>query len=178
MKRTLFSLFCLGVAMSIGCHHSSRPSLLPKPVLPDGVQIAVVTFRDCMIAGQEDCGGSGESAGAVFATELNDPPHFTAVPLSRPVGATDSLSDDAAVALAKTKDYAYVLNGDVLDYYRVSPMIFREERAAVSVRLLRVSDGKVMAFYSKRGSQNSFSSPEKVLKDLADEFRDQLEGNQ
>lgn len=175
MKRMIFPLFYLGITMTLGCTHA--PPRPRQPILPSGSQVAVVTFRDCIIVGQEDCGGSGESASGVFATELNDPPQMTAVPLSRPVGATDSLSDDAAITFAKSKNYAYVLNGEVLDYYRVSPMFFREERAAVSVRLLRVSDGKIMSFYSKRGSANSFSSPEKVLKDLADEFRDQIEGN-
>jgi hypothetical protein len=46
---------------------------------------------------------------------------------------------------ARAKGYQFALNGDVEDYYRVAPMTFRAERAGVSVRLLRVSDGTVMA---------------------------------
>jgi hypothetical protein len=95
------------------------------------------------------------------------------VPLSRSVAATAQLDDSAAYA--KSKGYQYVVNGDVEDYYRVAPMTFRTERAGVSVRLLRTSDGEVLAFFSHRThSQTNLTTPDVMLASMAEHVRDSV----
>lgn len=86
-----------------------------------GSEIAVVIFRDCTIPGQEDCSGSGVSAGSVFARVLSATNAMRAVPLARPVPASALLDDSAAAAYAKQKGFRYVVTGEVQDYYRVAP---------------------------------------------------------
>jgi hypothetical protein len=146
----------------------STPPVTVRERVPSGSDIAVIMFRDCTIAGQEDCDGSGLTAGSIFARELAQHPGMKAVPIDRPVAPKTQLSDDQAVAYAKTKGYTYVVNGDVEDYYRVAPMTFRTERAGVSVRVLRTSDGQVMAFFSNRAhSATNLTTPDDLIEDMA-----------
>jgi hypothetical protein len=161
-------LVLLGACMSM-------PPVVKRAELPRGADIAVVSFRDCTIAGQEDCDGSGNTAGSIFARVLATGPGFRAVPLSRPVGPKETLTDDAAVEFAKSKGFQYVMNGEVEDYYRVAPFTFRTERAGVSVRVLRVSDGTVMAFFSQRThSQSNLTTPERLIEKMAEHVRASL----
>ena len=81
-----------------------------------------VAARDYTIPGQEDCGGSGLSAGSVFARVFSEGFIVRAMPLSRPVPAAESLDDNAAAAYGRAKGFSYVVNGEVEDYYRVAPM--------------------------------------------------------
>src|SRR6266853_6704089 len=92
---------------------ASTPPVVKRAELPPQAEIAVVMFRDCTITGQEDCDGSGNTAGSIFARVLATESKVRAVPLSRPVGPKETLSDDAAVEYAKSKGYQYVLNGEV-----------------------------------------------------------------
>ena len=125
-------------------------------------------FRDCTISGQEDCDGSGLAAGSIFARVLSAQPGFKAVTLNRPTGPKLELDDGQAAAYGKAKGYQYVLNGDVEDYYRVAPFTFRTERAGVSVRLLRTSDGQVMAFFSYRtNSGSNLTTPDAMIENMA-----------
>ena len=154
----------------------TTPSVTVRNQLPKDSEVAVVMFRDCVIPGQEeDCNGSGLSAGSIFARILSEKPGLRAVPLSRPVGATAEFDDTAAIEYAKSKGYKYVMIGDVEDYYRVAPMTFRTERAGVSVHLLRISDGELMAFFSHRThSQTNFTTPDAMLASLAEHVRDSI----
>ena len=136
----------------------------------------MIAFQDCTITGQEDCEGSGLIAGSIFAVEMNDQQLVT-VALSRPVGPKEQLTDEAAVAYGKTKGLDYVLNGEVTDFYRVAPMTFRDERAGVAVRLLRVADGQELYFHASRDTKNNLSSPEKILRNLASDVKDDIEDN-
>jgi len=139
--------------------------------VPRGSDVAVIMFRDCTITGQEDCGGSGLSAGSIFARVLSEESALRAVPLSRPVPAVASLDDSAAAAYGREKGFRYVINGEVEDYYRVAPFTFRPERAGVSVRLLDCSNGQVMAFFGDRGTAPNLSTPDAILGDFAKSFR-------
>ena len=151
------------------------PPVVKRGSLPANSEIAVLMFRDCVIAGQVDCDGSGNSAGSVFARVLATGSHIRALPVSRPVGAKESLTDDAAVAFAKAKGYQYVLNGEVDEYYRVAPFTFRTERAGVSVRVLNVEDGSVVAFFSdRRHSQTNLTTPDDMIEEMAKHVRDAL----
>jgi hypothetical protein len=153
----------------------STPPVVKRGDLPRGAEIAVLMFRDCMIAGQEDCDGSGNSAGSLFARVMATGSRFAAVPLSRPVGPKEALSDDKAVEYARSKGFQYVLNGEVDEYYRVAPFTFRTERAGVSIRILRVSDGSVIAFFSERKhSQSNLTTPERMIEKMAEHVRDSL----
>ena len=154
----------------------TTPEVTVRNRLPNDSEIAVVMFRDCAIPGQEeDCNGSGLSAGSIFARVLSEKPGLRAVPLSRPVSATADFNDIAAVEYAKLKGYKYVMNGDVEDYYRVAPMTFRPERAGVSVHVLRTSDGELMAFFSHRThSQTNFTTPDAMLGSMAEHVRDSV----
>jgi hypothetical protein len=154
---------------------ASTPPVVKRLDLPTGSEIAIVSFRDCLIADQEDCGGSGNTAGSVFARVFSASPRFKAVPLSRPVAPRESLTDDAAVRYAQEKGFGYVINGEVDEFYSVAPMTFRVDRAGVSIRLLRVSDGAVVAFYSqKKDGGSNFTTPDRIIEKIAERFRDAL----
>ena len=165
-------IIVLGLLLfSAGCA-TVRPTI--REHVPRGSDIAVIMFRDCTISGQEDCGGSGLSAGSVFARVFSEDFIVRAMPLSRPVPAAESLDDNAAAAYGRAKGFRYVVNGEVEDYYRVAPMTFRPERAGVSVRLLDTSNGQVMAFFSDRGTAPNFSTPDAILGKFAKTFRQSI----
>ena len=148
---------------------SVRPTV--REHVPPGSDIGIVMFRDCTIPGQEDCDGSGLSAGSIFARVFCEDSALRAVPLSRPVPAGTPLDDSAAAIYAREKGFRYVVNGEVQDYYRVAPMTFRPERAGVSVRLLDTSNGQVLAFFSDRGTAPNLSTPDAILGRFARTFR-------
>ncbi len=154
---------------------ASRPPVVQRAGLPPGAELAIISFRDCTINGQEDCDGSGNTAAGIFAEVFSSTSRYLAVPLSRPVGPKEPLTDDEAVKYAKSKGFPYVMNGEVDEYYRVSPFTFRTERAGVSLRILRVSDGSVIAFFSQRThSQSNLTTPDKLIKKMAQHVRDSL----
>lgn len=157
------------LVLCTGCA-SVRPTV--RQQVPHGSDIAVIMFRDCVIPGQEDCGGSGLTAGSIFARVLSEDSVVRAVPLSRQVSAALPLDDGAAAAYGREKGFKYVVNGEVEDYYRVAPMTFRPERAGVSVRLLDTSNGQVMAFFSDRGTAPNLSTPDAILSKFAKRFRE------
>lgn len=153
----------------------STPPVVKRGQVPIGSELAVIPFRDCLTSGQADCDGSGNTAGGIFSQVFSASVKFRAVPLSRPVGPKETLTDDAAVALAKTKGFKYVINGEVDDYFDVAPMTFRRERAGISVRILRVEDGSVTAFFSQRKTEgNVGNSPASIIKKMAEHVRDSL----
>jgi hypothetical protein len=154
----------LGSLVLVGC---AGAPVTVRDKMPAGSDVAVVMFRDCTIQGQEDCDGSGLSAGSVFARVMASTAGKKAVPLDRPVGPKDALSDSDAAAYAKGKGYAYVVNGEVQDYYRVAPFTFRSERAGVAVRVLKTSDGSVVSFFNDRGTANNLSSPDAIIEGMA-----------
>jgi hypothetical protein len=101
---------------------------------------------------------------------------FRAELLSRPVGPKEPLTDAAALALAKERNLAFVINGEVTQYYNVAPMTFRPDRAGISVRILRVDTGEVAASYSDiRASKTNFSTPDGMIQEMAEEVRDEME---
>jgi hypothetical protein len=154
---------------------ASTPPVVKRGQIPSGSELAVIPFRDCLIAGQADCDGSGNTAGNIFAQVFSASAKFRAVPLSRPVGPKEALTDDAAVALAKAKGYRYVINGEVDEYYDVAPMTFRVDRAGISVRILRVEDGSVTAVFSQRKEAGSnLGTPGGIIKKMAEHVRDSL----
>ena len=154
---------------------ASTPPVVKRGQVPIGSELAVIPFRDCLISGQEDCDGSGNTAGNIFAQVFSASTKFQAVPLSRPVAPKETLTDDAAVALAKIKGFKYVINGEVDDYYDVAPMTFRVDRAGISVRILRVEDGHITAFFSQRKDGiTNFDNPNNIIKKMAEHVRDSL----
>lgn len=159
-------------AVSMSC--ASAPTVVKIEPLPKGARVAVIPFRDCTISGQDDCGGSGNNAGTIYARVLAAHAGIEALPVSRPVGASEALTDDAAVKLAASKGVAYVVNGEVNDFYRVAPMTFRNERVALSVRVLRVSDGKVMALQTESVTAGNFNTPERMIERLATKLSEKL----
>lgn len=148
--------------------------------VPQGAEIAVIPFRDCIIAGQEDCLGSGNIAGSIFARVFSTSNKYKALPLSRPVGPNQMLTDDAAVSFARSKGFQFVLNGEVDEYYSVAPFTFRVDRAGVSLRILRVADGSVAAFFTQRKeAASNFATPDGLIEDMANHVCDSLiEGTQ
>ncbi len=166
----------LGVIVTLCASRcASTPPVVKRGNLPPRAEIAVVSFRDCVITGQEDCGGSGNTAGSIFARVFSTGARFKAVPLSRPVGPTEPFSDDAASVYAKAKGFEYVINGEVDEYYSVAPFTFRSDRAGVSMRLLRTSDSSVIAFYSQRKEAGSnLTTPDRIIEKIAQRIRDAL----
>lgn len=151
------------------------PRIVKQMEVPRGTEIGVIPFRDCVIADQDDCDGSGGLAAAAFVHVFSED-GFRALLLSRPAGAKEPLSDEAAVDLAKARNLSFVINGEVTQFYSVAPMTFRPDRAGISVRILSVETGKVAASYSVvRASTTNFSTPEGMLEEMAEEVRDELE---
>lgn len=168
-----FPLAAALLLLDVGC--ASTPAVVKRGEVPLGSELAVISFRDCLTAGQEDCAGSGNVAGSIFARVFSSTARFKAVPLSRPVGPTETLTDDAAVSLAKSRGFKFVINGEVDEFYAVAPMTFRVDRAGISVRVLRVEDGDVVAFFSQRKEAGSnLSTPDGLIEGMAIHVRDSL----
>lgn len=149
-----------------GC--ASNPSMTVTHHVPRGGTVAVVMFGDCQIANQTDCDGSGANAGSIFVRVLSQRPGLHAVSLPRPVGAKESLSDDAAVAYAKVKGYRYVVNGEVQDYSSTGTVPFRSNRAAISVRVLSTTNGLAVVTYTHQESSTThLTKPDAMLEDMA-----------
>ncbi|MDR6935472.1 hypothetical protein [Luteibacter sp. 3190] len=163
MNRGLLSAVAASVILS-GC---AGVPVTVRDKVPQSSDVAVVMFKDCVIQGQEDCDGSGLAAGSIFARVIAGTPGRKAVPLDRPVPPKAPFTDAEAASYAKEKGYAYVVNGEVQDYYRVAPFTFRSERAGVSIRVLRASDASVVAFFSDRGEANNLSTPDAILEGMA-----------
>ena len=182
MKRHLWLLACLSALLAVGC--GSNPSKdepeVHHPKVPAGSTVAVVSFRDCTIADQDDCAGSGDKVTDIFLSQFANSKVFHSLKLPRSVGAKAELSDDAAVAYAKSKGYAYVMNGEVTDYYQASAMtgFWHKERAAVTIRVLSVADGRILYVHtdSDTGS-NMAGSPDGLFKSFAEDVEDDLEDN-
>lgn len=144
--------------------------------IPRGSEIVIIPFRDCQITGQEeDCTGSGAKAAEAFREAFSEGDKFRSRVSTRPVAANALLSDQAAAEFARKNNYAYVINGEVDDWYSVAPMTFRADRAAVSIRVIRASDGQVITTYSRRaeGSSN-FETPQGIVKGIAAFIRNGL----
>ncbi len=167
-------LLCGVVALMSAC--ASSAPLTKTGEIPKGSEIVVISFRDCLISGQEeDCNGSGRKAGEAFQEVFSQGGKFTSKLVDRPVGAKEALSDQAAAEFARTNRYNYALSGEVDDFYSVAAMTFRPDRAAVSIRIIRASDGQVMTSYSKRGVAGSnFATPKGMVKDIATFVRNGL----
>ena len=88
--------------------------------------------------------------------------------------ATQELSDDAAVTFGREKGVDYVVNGEVNDYYSVAAMTFRSDRASVSLRVLRVSDGSVIAFQTETVQGANYKTPADLIHRVAERLRDAL----
>lgn len=170
--------FCLALlvfvlALVTGC--APDPQFVRQANVPKGEVIGVFPFRDCLIEDQEDCLGSGVVAGQAFAQAFSED-GFRSVLLSRPVGAREVLSDEAALKLAKAEGLVYVMNGEVTEFYSVAPMTFRADRAGVSLRILRVSDGMVAIAWSYKDlSTTNFDTPAGMLQEMAEDVRDELD---
>jgi hypothetical protein len=149
-----------------GC--GTDPDINVKHRVPHGGTVAVVMFKDCDIANQSDCDGSGANASSIFVRVLLQKPGLHAVSLPRPVGPKAPLTDDAAVAYAEAKGYRYVINGEVQDYLHTGHLALHSDRAAVSVRVLSVKDGQAIVTYTyKEDSKTHFTSPDDMLEDMA-----------
>lgn len=166
-------LLCGVVALMSAC--ASAP-LTKTGEIPKGSEIVVISFRDCLVSGQEDdCDGSGRKAGEAFQEVFSEGGKFTSKLVDRPVGAKEALSDQAAAEFARTNGHNYVLIGEVDDFYSVAAMTFRPDRAAVSIRIIRASDGQVMSSYSKHGEAGSnFATPKGMVKGIATFVRNGL----
>ncbi|GGA37517.1 hypothetical protein [Dyella nitratireducens] len=152
-----------------GC--ATDPSITVKHRVPHGGTVAVVMFEDCAIANQVDCDGSGAKASSIFVRVLSQKPGLNAVSLPRPVGAKAPLTDDAAVAYAKSKGYRYVINGEVQDYY--GHMGIHSNRAGISVRVLSTSNGLELTSYSyQEKSTTHLTTPDEMLEDMAKQVAD------
>ena len=154
---------------------SEVPVQTHAPVIPDGSHVGIFMLRDCTVPKQPDCAGSGVIAGKILLQALSGSV-FKVVPLERSIAPDRDLSDRMALAIGRQQGLDYVLNGEMQDFHRVAPMTFRPERAALTVRLLRVSDGQVVYSHTDQGTKNNFSSPEKVVASIAGDVRDELEG--
>jgi hypothetical protein len=174
MNRNAIAL-SLAALLSLAAGCASTPKVVVNSKVPVPARVGVISFRDCLMPEQkDDCPGSGNIAGPIYARALASKPGLTVVPLSRPIAATQELADDAAVAVGREKGVDYVLNGEVNDYYSVAAMTFRSDRASVSVRLLRVSDGAVVAFQSETVQGANYKTPADLILTVATRFRDAL----
>jgi hypothetical protein len=174
MRLIVRGLLCCAVFALVSACATSAP-VAKTGEIPHGSEIVVLTLRDCTITGQEDCVGSGKQAGEAFQEVFNQGGKFTSRLVDRPVGATENFSDQVAADFARKNRYAYVINGEVDDFYSVAAMTFRPDRAAVNVRIIRASDGQVMASYSAPGkAASNFATPKGMIKGIATYVRNSL----
>jgi len=171
---SLLAFFLIAYVSTVVMSCASSPTVVKSESVPSGAHVAVIPFRDCTIPGQDDCGGSGNIAGTIYARVLASHPGIQVLPVSRPVGATDALTDDAAVKFASSKGFDYVVNGEVNDFYRVAPFTFRQERVGLAVRVLHVPDGKVIAFQTEAATAGNLTTPERMLERLAAKLGEKL----
>jgi hypothetical protein len=169
------ALSLIGIAVLAGCASGSTPKVVVNEKIGSNATIGIISFRDCMIpTQQDDCPGSGNVAGPEYARVLATKPGVKVVPISRPVAGNEALSDEAAVSLGREKHVDYVLNGEVNDYYSVAPMTYRSDRASVTVRLIRVSDGSIVAFQTETVQGANFKTPADLIRAVATRFRDAI----
>jgi hypothetical protein len=64
MRKGLAFLVCCSVVIVASC--VATPPVTVRSTLPKDSEVGVVMFRDCIITGQEDCDGSGLTAGSIF----------------------------------------------------------------------------------------------------------------
>ena len=107
--RSISIAVCVSMLL-VSC--ASSPTVLKYDSVTNGARVAVIPFRDCTIPGQDDCGGSGNIAGSIYARVLASHAGILVQAVSRPVGSGEALTDDAAVRFASTKGFDYVVNGD------------------------------------------------------------------
>jgi hypothetical protein len=150
-----------------GCASGMRPTASVFQPVPRDARIAIISLRDCTISNDDDCHGAGDIAASVIAATLSKG-GYEVIPLSRPGNPDQVLSDDAAVEVAKAKGFEYLINGEVNDFYRVAPMTFRVDRASLAFRLLKVSDGSVVASAtSSVEAASNLGTPEGLIRKLA-----------
>jgi len=180
MKRHLWILACLSALVAVGCGSDPSKPEVHNPKVPMGSTVAVISFRDCTIVDQDDCKGSGETTAAIFMAQLGTSQIFHVVTLPRPVDAAAELTDQAAADYAKSKGYAFVLNGEVTDYFKAAAFSgwWRKERGALSVHLLSTTDAKILYLHSDQDTANNGTgSPQGIMKSMADDVRDGIEDN-
>ena len=175
MQVTKKAVLCLFVvALVTGCATSTP--VTKNAEIPAGTEIVVVPFRDCLISGQdEDCNGSGMKTSQAFKEAFSEGGKFKARLVDRPVSARENWSDKDAAAWARSQGYEYILTGEVDDFYSVAAMTFRTDRAAASARIIRASDGLVVASSSNPGTASSnLATPQGMMKGIATEMRNGL----
>jgi hypothetical protein len=136
----------------------------------------VIGFRDCVIKDEVDCDGSGENAARQVTSVLNDPPALRAIVVVRPAEAKEELDDVAAAAYGKSNGYAYVADGEVLDYHRAMIFSAHAQRLSLTMRVLRTSDGQVVDSYSCTELLDNLTSLNSIIRSMTDDLRDSLEG--
>lgn len=151
----------------VGCASGLRPTASVFQPFPRDAKIAIIPLRDCTIPNNDDCHGAGNIATSVIAATLSQG-RYDVIPLSRPANPDQVVGDTSAVEVAKAKGFEYVINGEVNDFYRVAPMTFRVDRASLAFRLLKVSDGSVVASaMSSVEAASNLGTPEGLIRKLA-----------
>lgn len=178
MKRLHLVSACISALFVVACGSNPSKPEDHTPKVPAGSNIAVVDFRDCTIPDQDDCNGSGDKVTDIFIDQFTSATMFHSTKLPRPVGIKAELGDDAAVAYAKDKGFAYVMNGEVTDYFQASRGTgwWRKERAAVAVRVLEVATGKILYVHTDSDTANNLAgSPDAMFKSMASNVQDDIE---
>ena len=172
MLSRMIPVFAMSLLLS-AC--TSMTPVVKRGNIPPAEDIAVIGLRDCLIKDQSECNGSGSIAASILARVFSTVGGYSSVPLSRPISSKATLTDDEAVKFAASKNFKFVVNGEVIDYYSVAPMTFRVDRAGISIRLIRVNDGSVLAFYSQQmDSKTNFDTPDNILENMAEHFVESL----
>ena len=163
MRRLLILILVPLAACSTGV----RPTAMVFQPVPRNSVICVIPLRDCIIPNNDDCPGSGGIAASVIAATLSQAA-FRAMPLSRPGGPDQPLTDEQAGSLAGNKGCQLLINGEVNDFYRVAPGTFRADRASLQFRLLSVPEGEVVAnAISSVEAGSNLGTPEGLIRKLA-----------
>jgi hypothetical protein len=163
------AVLCLQLIL-IGCHTTHSVATSFQHVEP-GAKMAIIAFRDCTITKQEDCSGSGNITSSVLASVISSSGRYSVIPLSRPGGPKAEVSDEQAVDLAKSRGFAYVINGEVNNFYRVAPMTFRKDKLSCSIRVLRTYDGSVVTTAMESSeSHTNLATPEGMVERIANKL--------
>jgi hypothetical protein len=154
-------------SLALGCATGMRTTASAFKTVPKNARIGLFSLRDCSTPNDDNCHGAGHIAAAVIGATFSKG-GYEVIPLSRPASPVETLSDDAAVAVARIQGLEYVINGEVDDFYRVAPGTSGADRATLAFRLLNAADGSVVASASTLAEESpSLGTPEGLIGQLA-----------
>jgi len=146
------------------------PALIVKRGgIPKNSTIGIIQFKDCTISGA-DCNGSGNILSDSCVSILKEDGRFNPVLIPRPIGALDDLSDNEAINIGKKMNIEFVINSEVIEYQKASLLLLKPNTVSIKIKLIRISDGKILMEYQDRRAASMVTEPASIGKELLNYF--------